>query len=87
MRDRKKKTGAKYRAALGIFAGAALLALTAGCRIGQDIEPESVIMDGKGGQNAQEEEIDGAEERLQVMASFYTMADFAEKIEIGRAHV
>ncbi|MBS4828090.1 MAG: zinc ABC transporter substrate-binding protein [Firmicutes bacterium] len=87
MRDRKKKTGAKYRAALGIFAGAALLALTAGCRIGQDIEPESVIMDGKGGQNAQEEETDGAEERLQVMASFYTMADFAEKIGGSQADV
>lgn len=87
MRDRKKKTGAKrLSAAFGMFAGTVLFVL-AGCGSGQDFEPESFIMHGSRDQGIQDPETDHKEPKLQVMASFYTMADFAEKIGGDKAVV
>lgn len=65
---------------------AALIFSAAGCGSDQNFKTELFITGGQG-QTAQEEAADKSEEKLQVMASFYTMADFAEKIGGDRAEV
>lgn len=71
MRDRKKKTGAKRLSAAFGIFAGTVLFALTGCGSRQDFEPGA----------------DHKESKLQVMASFYTMADFAEKIGGDKAVV
>lgn len=65
---------------------AALIFSAAGCGSSQDFDTQ-IFITGLNGQVQQEENADSAEEKLRVMASFYTMADFAEKIGGDRADI
>lgn len=68
---------------------AALIFSAAGCGSSRlvrmfDIQ---IFVTGQTGETQQEENAESAEEKLRVMASFYTMADFAEKIGGDRADI
>lgn len=65
---------------------AALIFSAAGCGSSQDFDTQ-IFNTGLNGQARQEENADSAEGKLRVMASFYTMADFAEKIGGDRADI
>ena len=65
---------------------AALIFSVAGCGSSQDFDTQ-IFTTGMNGQAQQEENADSAEGKLLVMASFYTMADFAEKIGGDRADI
>ena len=65
---------------------AALIFSAAGCGSSQDFDTQ-IFTTGMTGQAQQEENADSAEGKLLVMASFYTMADFAEKIGGDRADI
>lgn len=65
---------------------AALIFSAAGCGSSQDFDTQ-IFITGQTGQAQQEENADSAEGKLRVMASFYTMADFAEKIGGDRADI
>lgn len=65
---------------------AALIFSAAGCGSSQDFDTQ-IFITGLNGQARQEENADSAEGKLRVMASFYTMADFAEKIGGDRADI
>ena len=73
------------RAAAMLFS-AALIFSAAGCGSSQDFDTQ-IFNTGLNGQARQEENADSAEGKLRVMASFYTMADFAEKIGGDRADI
>ena len=65
---------------------AALIFSAAGCGSSQDFDTQ-IFNTGLNGQARQEENADSAEGKLGVMASFYTMADFAEKIGGDRTDI
>lgn len=65
---------------------AALIFSAAGCGSSQDFDTQ-IFITGLNGQARQEENADSVEGKLRVMASFYTMADFAEKIGGDRADI
>ena len=65
---------------------AALIFSAAGCGSSQDFDTQ-IFTTGMNGQAQQEENAESAEGKLRVMASFYTMADFAEKIGGDRADI
>ena len=65
---------------------AALIFSAAGCGSSQDFDTQ-IFITGLTGKTQQEENADSAEGKLRVMASFYTMADFAEKIGGDRADI
>lgn len=65
---------------------AALIFSVAGCGSSQDFDTQ-IFTTGMNGQAQQEENAGSAEGKLRVMASFYTMADFAEKIGGDRADI
>lgn len=69
-----------------MFLSAALIFSAAGCGSSQDFDTQ-IFTTGMNGQAQQEENADSAEGKLLVMASFYTMADFAEKIGGDRADI
>lgn len=69
-----------------MFLSAALVFSAAGCGSSQDFDTQ-IFTTGMNGQAQQEENADSAEGKLRVMASFYTMADFAEKIGGDRADI
>ena len=69
-----------------MFLSAALIFSAAGCGSSQDFDTQ-IFTTGMNGQAQQEENADSAEGKLRVMASFYTMADFAEKIGGDRADI
>ena len=69
-----------------MFLSAALIFSVAGCGSSQDFDTQ-IFTTGMNGQAQQEENADSAEGKLRVMASFYTMADFAEKIGGDRADI
>jgi len=69
-----------------MFLSAALIFSVAGCGSSQDFDTQ-IFTTGMNGQAKQEENADSAEGKLRVMASFYTMADFAEKIGGDRADI
>lgn len=69
-----------------MFLSAALVFSAAGCGSSQDFDTQ-IFITGQTGQAQQEENADSAEGKLLVMASFYTMADFAEKIGGDRADI
>lgn len=68
---------------------AALIFSAAGCGSSQDFDTQIFItgLNGQTGKAQQEENAESAEGKLRVMASFYTMADFAEKIGGDRADI
>lgn len=72
--------------AAAILLSAALVFSAAGCGSSQDFDTQ-IFTTGMNGQAQQEENADSAEGKLRVMASFYTMADFAEKIGGDRADI
>lgn len=69
-----------------MFLSAALIFSAAGCGSSQDFDTQ-IFTTGMNGQAQQEENAESAEGKLRVMASFYTMADFAEKIGGDRADI
>lgn len=69
-----------------MFLSAALIFSVAGCGSSQDFDTQ-IFTTGMNGQAKQEENAESAEGKLRVMASFYTMADFAEKIGGDRADI
>lgn len=69
-----------------MFLSAVLIFSAAGCGSSQDFDTQ-IFNTGLNGQARQEENADSAEGKLRVMASFYTMADFAEKIGGDRADI
>ena len=69
-----------------MFLSAALIFSAAGCGSSQDFDTQ-IFITGLTGKTQQEENAESAEGKLRVMASFYTMADFAEKIGGDRADI
>lgn len=69
-----------------MFLSAVLIFSAAGCGSSQDFDTQ-IFTTGMNGQAQQEENAESAEGKLRVMASFYTMADFAEKIGGDRADI
>lgn len=65
---------------------AALIFSAAGCGSSQDFDTQ-IFITGLTGKARQEENAESAEGKLRVMASFYTMADFAEKIGGDRTDI
>ena len=72
--------------AAAMFLSAVLIFSAAGCGSSQDFDTQ-IFNTGLNGQARQEENADSAEGKLRVMASFYTMADFVEKIGGDRADI
>ncbi len=72
--------------AAAMFLSAALIFSAAGCGSSQNFDTQ-IFITGLTGKTQQEENAESAEGKLRVMASFYTMADFAEKIGGDRADI